>query len=97
MSGAGRVLVLNAGSSSLKYQVVDPASGAAPVHGIVERIGSGSARLTHHDPRASARVTSKPTTTGPRWRPSTTRSTGPGSARTTWSPSATGWCTAGRA
>lgn len=47
---AGQVLVLNAGSSSLKYQVVDPASGAAPVHGIVERIGSGSARLTHADP-----------------------------------------------
>jgi acetate kinase len=46
---AGQVLVLNAGSSSLKYQVVDPASGAAPVHGIVERIGSGSARLTHSD------------------------------------------------
>lgn len=46
---AGQVLVLNAGSSSLKYQVVDPASGAAPVHGIVERIGSGSARLTHAD------------------------------------------------
>lgn len=46
---AGQVLVLNAGSSSLKYQVVDPASGAPPVHGIVERIGSGSARLTHAD------------------------------------------------
>jgi acetate kinase len=44
-----RVLVLNAGSSSLKYQVVDPGSGGAPVHGIVERIGSGSARLTHAD------------------------------------------------
>ena len=43
------VLVLNAGSSSLKYQVVDPASGRAPVRGIVERIGSGEARLTHAD------------------------------------------------
>ncbi|GAA2138703.1 acetate kinase [Nocardioides koreensis] len=43
------VLVLNAGSSSLKYQVVDPSSGEAPVRGIVERIGSGSARLTHTD------------------------------------------------
>ncbi|WP_180934636.1 acetate kinase [Nocardioides ungokensis] len=50
MSGPGQVLVLNAGSSSLKYQVVDPASGAAPVQGIVERIGSGAARLTHRDP-----------------------------------------------
>lgn len=43
------VLVLNAGSSSLKYQVVDPGSGEAPVRGIVERIGSGAARLTHED------------------------------------------------
>ncbi|MFI5429170.1 acetate/propionate family kinase [Aeromicrobium sp. UC242_57] len=33
------VLVINAGSSSLKYQVVDPASGHAEVRGIVERIG----------------------------------------------------------
>ena len=48
------VLVLNAGSSSLKYQVVDPASGEASVHGIVERIGSGSARLTHDDPAGEA-------------------------------------------
>ena len=47
---AERVLVLNAGSSSLKYQVVAPGSGEAPVRGLVERIGSGSARLTHHGP-----------------------------------------------
>jgi acetate kinase len=44
------VLVLNAGSSSVKYQVVDPASGTAPVHGLVERIGSGGARITHTGP-----------------------------------------------
>ena len=50
VSVPGPVLVLNAGSSSLKYQVVDPTSGAAPVQGIVERIGSGAARLTHRDP-----------------------------------------------
>ncbi|NYD40359.1 acetate/propionate family kinase [Nocardioides panaciterrulae] len=43
------VLVLNAGSSSLKYRVVDPASGAAPVRGLVERLGSGDAQLTHTD------------------------------------------------
>jgi acetate kinase len=33
------VLVLNSGSSSLKYAVVDPDSGAQAVDGIVERIG----------------------------------------------------------
>jgi acetate kinase len=32
------VLVLNAGSSSLKYQVVDPATGESRVHGQVDRI-----------------------------------------------------------
>jgi acetate kinase len=35
------VLVLNSGSSSLKYAVVDPDSGAQAVDGIVERIGDG--------------------------------------------------------
>ncbi len=33
------VLVLNSGSSSLKYQLVEPNSGASLAHGIVERIG----------------------------------------------------------
>jgi acetate kinase len=35
------VLVLNSGSSSLKYAVVDPDSGEQAVDGIVERIGDG--------------------------------------------------------
>jgi acetate kinase len=35
------VLVLNSGSSSLKYAVVDPDSGDQAVDGIVERIGDG--------------------------------------------------------
>lgn len=44
----GRVLVLNSGSSSLKYQVVDAGTGAALAAGLVERIGgSGQGRLTH--------------------------------------------------
>jgi len=48
-TGEQRVLVLNAGSSSLKYRVVEPATGEATVQGLVERIGSGEARLTHTD------------------------------------------------
>ncbi len=36
---APAVLVLNAGSSSLKYRSVDPVTGAAQVHGTIERIG----------------------------------------------------------
>jgi acetate kinase len=36
---AGTVLVLNSGSSSLKYQLVEPESGTSVFDGIVERIG----------------------------------------------------------
>ncbi|SDE33154.1 acetate/propionate family kinase [Nocardioides lianchengensis] len=46
-SGGTLALVLNAGSSSLKYQVVDPASGVARVRGTVERIGTGD--VSDHD------------------------------------------------
>lgn len=35
----GTVLVLNSGSSSLKYQLIRPESGESLAHGIVERIG----------------------------------------------------------
>jgi acetate kinase len=41
------VLVLNCGSSSIKYEVVDPGDGARPASGIVERIGEGTARIEH--------------------------------------------------
>ncbi|MCE7080951.1 acetate kinase [Streptomyces sp. ST2-7A] len=43
----GRVLVLNSGSSSVKYQLVDMADRSRPAAGIVERIGERRARLTH--------------------------------------------------
>ncbi|HET7278912.1 MAG TPA: acetate kinase [Dermatophilaceae bacterium] len=39
MSRASLVLVVNAGSSSLKYQLLDPTVGATHATGIVERIG----------------------------------------------------------
>ncbi|WP_154792984.1 acetate kinase [Occultella kanbiaonis] len=41
------VLVINSGSSSLKYQVVDAETGAASAVGLVERIGQASGALTH--------------------------------------------------
>ena len=44
---AARVLVINAGSSSLKYQVVDADTGAATATGLVERVGQASAHLRH--------------------------------------------------
>ncbi|MEC4018430.1 acetate kinase [Streptomyces sp. H27-D2] len=36
-----RVLVLNSGSSSVKYQLLDMADGSRPASGLVERIGEG--------------------------------------------------------
>ena len=44
------VLVINAGSSSLKYSMVDAASGEAAASGLVEQIGERSGTLTHHGP-----------------------------------------------
>ncbi|SIR94298.1 acetate kinase [Williamsia sterculiae] len=43
----GAVLVLNAGSSSLKYQLLEPHSAAVLASGIVERIGDDDAGATH--------------------------------------------------
>jgi len=42
-----KILVLNSGSSSLKYQVIDTATGEALVKGNYERIGQEGAFLTH--------------------------------------------------
>jgi acetate kinase len=42
-----RVLVVNSGSSSIKYRLVDPAAGTAPASGLVERVGADGSRLIH--------------------------------------------------
>ncbi|WP_165985342.1 acetate kinase [Streptomyces sp. YIM 98790] len=44
---AGRVLVLNSGSSSVKYQLIDMADGSRRAAGLVERIGERTSRLVH--------------------------------------------------
>ncbi len=41
------VLVVNSGSSSIKYQLVDPVGGEAIASGIVERIGEETGTLKH--------------------------------------------------
>lgn len=41
------VLVINSGSSSVKYQLVDPDSGESLASGIVERIGDVIGKITH--------------------------------------------------
>jgi acetate kinase len=47
MSSDGPVLVLNAGSSSLKYQLVVPESGEVLAKGLVERIGEPGGASDH--------------------------------------------------
>ena len=44
---AASVLVINSGSSSIKYQLVDPDSGEAIASGIVEQIGEGVGSVKH--------------------------------------------------
>lgn len=47
MSAAATVFVLNCGSSSLKYQLVEPESATVLASGLVEQIGEGTGHLTH--------------------------------------------------
>ena len=53
------VLVINAGSSSLKYSLVDAGTGAALATGLVERIGESSGVLTHTGPDGEAHRTER--------------------------------------
>ncbi|MCX5399808.1 acetate kinase [Streptomyces sp. NBC_00102] len=46
-SGAHRVLVLNSGSSSVKYQLLDMRDHSRLASGLVERIGEETSRLVH--------------------------------------------------
>lgn len=43
------ILVFNGGSSSLKYELVDTATGDRPAGGIVERIGDHDGSITHRN------------------------------------------------
>ncbi|WP_051407482.1 acetate kinase [Nocardia sp. CNY236] len=49
-----RVLVLNSGSSSIKYQLLEPVSGVVDASGIVERIGEGNGAI---EQRADGEIT----------------------------------------
>ncbi len=50
MAGEARlVLVINSGSSSLKYQLLQPDSGEARATGHIERIGEGGSSVPDHD------------------------------------------------
>jgi acetate kinase len=53
---SNHVLVINAGSSSLKYSLVDAGTGEAAAFGLVERIGEPSGILTHTGPNGRFRT-----------------------------------------
>lgn len=50
------VLVINSGSSSIKYQLVDPDTGEAAAKGLVDRVGQASGRVTHESGPAGSRT-----------------------------------------
>ncbi|HUM00181.1 MAG TPA: acetate kinase [Mycobacterium sp.] len=52
----GTVLVLNSGSSTVKYAVVDPVSGTSVADGVVERIGEGIQEGGVADHEAALRI-----------------------------------------
>ena len=57
-----RILVLNCGSSSLKWSLFDTSQPGSEVHGHIERIGDTGTRLVQHGPRCE--VTHKLPTAG---------------------------------
>jgi acetate kinase len=48
-AGARRVFVVNCGSASVKYRLLDADDGTTLAWGIAERLGEPAARLVHHD------------------------------------------------
>ncbi|MER7571066.1 acetate kinase [Streptomyces sp. NPDC052415] len=55
-----RVLVLNSGSSSVKYQLLDMSDGSRLAVGLVERIGEETSRLKHTPKGAESRERTDP-------------------------------------
>ncbi|QQM67813.1 acetate/propionate family kinase [Actinomyces weissii] len=51
------VLVINSGSSSIKYQLVDPDSGERLASGLVERIGDSIGTITHKHGEEKTEIT----------------------------------------
>jgi acetate kinase len=52
---AEKILVVNSGSSSLKYSIFDAESAASAAHGVVERIGTTGMRLVQRGPHGERR------------------------------------------
>jgi len=52
---AEKILVINCGSSSLKYSFYDTADESRQARGVVERIGIGGTRLAHRGPKGEVK------------------------------------------
>ncbi|GGC61822.1 acetate kinase [Hoyosella rhizosphaerae] len=51
------VLVINSGSSSIKYQLIDPVAGTPLANGVVERIGESDGVINHSDTHGNVEET----------------------------------------
>lgn len=97
---AVRVLVLNSGSSSVKYQLLDMRDGTRLAVGLVERIGEGTS-LLRHTTRTTGETRERADTFADhdaalKAMAEELAVDGLGLDSPNWPPSATGWCTAGR-
>ncbi len=95
---ARTVLVLNSGSSSVKFQLVQPDSGAALADGIVERIGEDSSAASLSTADARVNRTERVADHGAALRTAFDMFAEAGTRLDdrAWWRSGTGWCTAAR-
>lgn len=101
---ASRVLVLNSGSSSVKYQLLDMADRSRLAVGLVERIGEETSRLVHEPLTGPGAVGGKREQLGPiadheaalKAVAAELAADGTGLDSPNWRRWGTGWCTAGR-
>ncbi len=54
------VLVVNSGSSSIKYQIIDPATEERLAKGLIERVGTDRGRVIHTGPDGDAHDAERP-------------------------------------
>lgn len=99
-TGPSRVLVLNSGSSSVKYQLLDMRDHTRLASGLVERIGEETSRLVHTplagggEPRErTGRIADHDAAL--KAAAEELSADGLGLDSPNWRRSATGWCTAG--
>lgn len=97
MREATRILVLNAGSSSVKYQLIEMLDGRRLAVGLVEKIGERTGRLVHtpvHGERRESERVFADHAAALKAVAAELAADGVGLDSRSWPRSATGWCTA---